>query len=142
MSDLPSLTFSTESSLVRDSSGDPVGMLNNQDRDTSMTSLADDGDDDLGFCSPRPVATPRPRDLVQPPAFMVDIDDPDALDSLLQSLIRPNPADRPTVDQVLSSGGVCWVAQRRRAGATIYEGNWGPADDVLHVAQDVEMTDF
>ena len=143
MSDLPSLTFSSESSLVRDESGDPVGMLNNSGHDTSMTSFADDDDDDLGFCSPRPAATPRPRDLVQPPAFMVDINDSDALDKLLQSLIRPVPAERPTVDQILSSGGVHWVASRRRAGATIYEGNWGPANDVLdHAAQDVEMLDF
>ena len=30
----------------------------------------------------------------------------------------------------------------RRAGATVYEGNWGPADDVLEPEQDVEMTDI
>jgi mitosis inhibitor protein kinase SWE1 len=40
---------------------------------------------------------------------------------------------------------VQWVEQRRRAGATVYEGNWGPADDVLNHGldeQDVEMLDI
>jgi len=142
MSDLPSLTFSTESSLVRDESGDPVSMLNESDDMTGSTILDNDDENDLGFDSPRPVATPRPRDLVQPPAFMVDSSHEDALERVLQLLINPNPDERPTIEQVLGFGGVQWVAARRRAGATIYEGNWGPADDTLSSAQDIEMADF
>jgi len=142
MSDLPSLTFSTESSLVRDESGDPVSMLNDSDDMTGSTILDNNDDNDLGFDSPRPVATPRPRDLVQPPAFMVDSSHEDALERVSQLLIKPNPDERPTIEQVLAFGGVQWVAARRRAGATIYEGNWGPADDTLSMAQDVEMADF
>jgi len=140
MSDLPSLTFSTESSLVRDESGDPVSMLTD---DMTGSTIMDDDENDLGFDSPRPVATPRPRDLVQPPAFMVDSNHEDALEHILQSLTRPNPDERPTIEQVLAFGGVQWVAARRRAGATIYEGNWGPADDSSSsLAQDIEMADF
>lgn len=139
MSDLPSLTFSTESSLVRDESGDPVSMLTD---DLTGSTIVDD-ENDLGFDSPRPVATPRPRDLVQPPSFMVDSNHEDALEHILQLLTRPNPDERPNIEQVLAFGGVQWVAARRRAGATIYEGNWGPADDTSSsLAQDIEMADL
>jgi mitosis inhibitor protein kinase SWE1 len=34
---------------------------------------------------------------------------------------------------------VQWAESRRRAGATVFEGNWGPADEVL--AEDAEMID-
>ena len=143
MSDLPSLTFSSDSSLVRDESGDPVSMLDEASKETLRQAIdTDEEDDDLGFCSPRAAATPRARDLVQPPSFMVDPNHPDALEKVLHGLMCPNPDDRPTIKQVLGCGGVEWVARRRRAGATIYEGNWGPADDVLSTSQDVEMLDI
>lgn len=135
LSDLPSLTFSSESTLSRDASGDPVG-----------THASDDTiqfGDDLDF-KPVRSTTPRNDDLLQPPNFMIDDSDPEALDKLVQWLINPSPDERPSVDQVLECGGVQWVAARRRAGATVYEGNWGPADDVLNSAQggDVDMMDI
>ncbi|KAG8623430.1 hypothetical protein KVT40_008406 [Elsinoe batatas] len=139
MSDLPSLTFSSDSTLVRDESGDPVSMMDGMSHDTLGSEM--DDDDDLGFCNRRMVATPRARDLVQPPKFMVDSHNAQSLESLVQRLISPNPDERPTVDGVLFSEGVEWTARRRRAGATIYEGNWGPADDVLSHGQDIEMFD-
>ena len=73
---------------------------------------------------------------------MVDHNDPDALDRVVQWMISPNPDARPTVDQLLHAGGVQWVEARRRAGATIYEGSWGPADSVVSHGQDVEMMDI
>lgn len=142
MSDLPSLTFSSDSTLVRDESGDPVSLAEEMSNDTLCTPMQEDGDDDLGFFPRRNPATPRARDLVQPPDFMVDPHNPQSLESLVQRLISPNPDERPTVDDILSSEGVQWTARRRRAGATIYEGNWGPADDVLNHGQDIEMLDF
>jgi mitosis inhibitor protein kinase SWE1 len=54
-------------------------------------------------------------------------------------MISPAPQDRPIIQQVLKAQGVRWVQSRRRAGATVFEGNWGPADDVL--ADDAEMMD-
>ncbi|PSK56735.1 Mitosis inhibitor protein kinase wee1 [Elsinoe australis] len=141
MSDLPSLTFSSDSTLVRDESGDPVSLADEMSNDTLCTPMQED-DDDLGFFPRRNPATPRARDLVQPPDFMVDPHNPQSLESLVQRLISPNPDERPTVDDILSSEGVQWTARRRRAGATIYEGNWGPADDVLNHGQDIEMLDF
>ncbi|CAK4004790.1 Mitosis inhibitor kinase wee1 [Lecanosticta acicola] len=143
LSDLPSLTWSSDSSLVRDESGDPVELLNGQSNESLCTS--NQGDDDLSFLRPTAPKTERAQDLVQPPNFMVDHTDPEALNRMVQWLICPDPDQRPCVDQVLSAGSVQWVQQRRRAGATIYEGSWGPADDVLnHGAEhdDVEMTDI
>jgi len=147
MSDLPSLTWSSESSLVRDDSGEPVDMLHAPSHESLY--MSDQGDDDLSFLRPLPPAAAaaaphvkRSQDLVQPPNFMVDATDPEALQQVVQWLIAPNPDARPTIDQLLASGGVQWVAKRRRAGATVYEGNWGPADDVLNHEQDVEMLDI
>lgn len=135
LSDLPSLTFSSESSLPRDASGDPVNVNGSEDN----ISFGDD----LDFTPVRVRATPRRDDLLQPPNFMVDQNDPEALDRLVQGLINPSPDERPSVDQILACGGVQWVALRRRAGATVYEGNWGPAHDQLELAQgDVEMMDI
>lgn len=137
LSDLPELTFSSESSLPRDDSGDPV---NTTPGGTAMDTF-DDDDDDFSL-NPRPSNPYRTHDLVKPPRFMVDPNDPEALDKVVQWMISPLPEDRPLVDQLLACGGVRWVECRRRAGATIFEGNWGPADDVLGAAQDVEMLDI
>jgi mitosis inhibitor protein kinase SWE1 len=54
-------------------------------------------------------------------------------------MISPEPLDRPTADEVLATYGLQFVNQRRRAGATVFEGNWGPADEIL--AEDAEMID-
>ncbi|KAI4149512.1 MAG: hypothetical protein L6R39_002490 [Caloplaca ligustica] len=140
MSDVPSLTSSSElSNIPRDSTGKPI---------TPETSVDDFyGSDDFG--SPDAfyrdqVKRAQPRvlrtgELLDPPEFMVDANHPQALDNIVRWMISPETADRPTIDQVLNTTGVQWVAARRRAGATIFEGNWGPADDVL--ADDAEMID-
>ncbi|KAL8927398.1 MAG: hypothetical protein Q9172_001396 [Xanthocarpia lactea] len=142
MSDVPSLTWSSEnSSVLRDSSGKPI----------TPDSSVDDfyGSDDFG--SPdrvsakrdqnkrRPPKILRTGELLRPPDFMVDAHNPEALDNVVRWMISPNTSDRPFIDQILGTAGVEWVAARRRAGATIFEGNWGPADDVL--ADDAEMID-
>lgn len=137
MSDLPSLSWSSEGSLLRDESGE---ILNDQSVESLCPSQV--GDDELAFLRPAGPKIPRNHELVTPPNFMVDRSDPEALDSVVQWMITPDPDHRPTVDQLLACGGVMWVEHRRRAGATIWEGNWGPADDVLCHGQDVEMMDI
>jgi len=138
MSDLPSLTWSSESDLPRDESGDPIDFFSSMAREPFF--LGADGDEDsFGFLR-APVAH-RDEDLVKPPNFMVDPEDHEALDKVVQWMISPQPDERPVIDQVYHCGGVQWVEKRRRAGATIYEGNWGPADDVLNHEQDVDMVD-
>ncbi|KAK3672194.1 mitosis inhibitor protein kinase swe1 [Recurvomyces mirabilis] len=142
VSELPSLTWTSDSSLPRDESGDPLDMQAGVSNDSLAFSVQ--GEDDLGFLRPTIKGHSRKssRDLVSPPNFMVDHNDPDALDRVVQWMISPNPDARPTVDQLLRAGGVQWVEARRRAGATIYEGSWGPADSVVSHGQDIEMMEF
>ena len=140
MSDLPSLTWSSDSSLVRDESGDPVELMHGNSNDSLC--LSNPGDDDLSFLKPQVPTFKRSGDLVKPPNFMVDPTDPESLDQVVQGMICPDPDQRPDIIQVLAVGGVQWVEHRRRAGATVYEGSWGPADDVLNHEQDVEMLDI
>ena len=147
MSDVPSLTWSSEtSSILRDSSGKPLS----QGDSIEDFYGSDSGGDDFG--SPRflrgrrvkelengPFKLYRSGELAHPPPFMVDSNDPEALDNIVRWMISPETINRPVVDQILGTVGVQWAESRRRAGATIFEGNWGPADEVL--ADDAEMID-
>ncbi|KAA6413305.1 MAG: kinase [Lasallia pustulata] len=147
MSDVPSLTWSSEASnIFRDSSGKP---LSYEDSAEDFYG-SDSGGDDFGspnFLRRRRREQQRENrshplrsgELAEPPSFMVDPNDQEALEKVVRWMISPQPEDRPVVDQILGTAGVQWAETRRRAGATIYEGNWGPADDVL--ADDAEMID-
>lgn len=155
MSDVPSLTWSNGSSVPRDATGVPV-----EESQISMDSLVSDDDIETDFGSPTMTSRRRnvgasskslshnPGDLFgsmrrgelhHAPAFMRDMYHEHALDRIVRWMISPAPLDRPQIQQVLASEGVQWVQSRRRAGATVFEGNWGPADDVL--ADDAEMMD-
>ncbi|KAL9124359.1 MAG: hypothetical protein Q9217_006303 [Psora testacea] len=147
MSDVPSLTWSSENSNVpRDSSGKPLSQME------SLEEFYGSDSGDEAFGSPNPLRSRRNQpikklpanihrsgELAEPPSFMVDQNNPEALDNVVRWMISPKAADRPNVDQILGTTGVKWAERRRRAGATIFEGNWGPADEVL--ADDAEMID-
>jgi mitosis inhibitor protein kinase SWE1 len=152
-SDVPSLTFS-ESVLVRDATGLPV-----DESDLTMDSFCSDDEIDTDFGSPtlssrkRNITSSRSLshdpgnlfgcmrrgELHQAPDFMSDTHHADSLDTLVQAMLRGQPEERPQIHQVLEAKGVQWVDRRRRAGATVFEGEWGPADDIL--AHDSEMID-
>ena len=143
ISDVPSLTHTSDSSLQRDESGDPLTnpFFGNTSNETLLGS--DMGDDDLG---PIKTINSKPAKLegrFDPPNFMVDRDDPQALENVVQWMICPEPRQRPEIDQLLGCGGVNWVERRRRAGATVYEGVWGPEDNVLRSegGGDIDMLD-
>ncbi|KAJ5896596.1 uncharacterized protein N7473_005995 [Penicillium subrubescens] len=140
MSDVPSLTWSSETSIFRDASGNPIS------EESSFEELcaSDLGDHDFdGFLSVpkahKPSRAARSGELVHPPDFMIDARHDQALDKIVGWMISPKPQDRPTADQILETYGVQFVNRRRRAGATVFEGNWGPADEML--AEDAEMID-
>lgn len=143
MSDVPSLTWSSETSIFRDASGNPVS------EESSFDELcaSDLGDDDFGvdyltcrkLTEPKQPRLARSGELINPPEFMVDSHHAQALDKIVRWMISPEPLDRPTADQILETYGLQFVNQRRRAGATVFEGNWGPADEIL--AEDAEMID-
>ena len=149
MSDVPSLTWSSETStILRDCAGIPLSP------EVSVGSFyeSDSAGEDLptsSFLWRRREGESkrqsgksqmlRTGELAQPPDFMIDANHAEALDRVVRWMISPEPANRPVVDEILRTRGVSWAESRRRAGATIYEGNWGPADEIL--ADDAEMID-
>ncbi len=136
MSDVPSLTWSSASNVLRDSSGNPVSPRSAAVEPFELSS----GESDWQMLtSPGRMNTIkhdrpgvyREGELRQPPNFMIDPQHEQALDRLVRWMISPSPMDRPVVDQLLDTVGIKWAEARRRAGATVFEGNWGPGDDVL-----------
>ena len=146
MSDVPSLTWSSENSnVLRDSSGKPITPDSSVDDFYGSDAITDEciSANAIHRAREQPRRS-QPRilrtgELLDPPDFMTNANNPQALDNLVRWMISPDTAERPVIDQVLNTTGVQWVGARRRAGATIFEGNWGPADDVL--ADDAEMID-
>ncbi|ORY11784.1 hypothetical protein BCR34DRAFT_483636 [Clohesyomyces aquaticus] len=136
--EIPSLTWSAESSLQRDANGDPIIDPESLNGSSETLCVSDAEDDPLKFLH-IPSIPRHPDELVKPPTFMIDPEDNEAMDKIVQSMMNPNPDERPTIDQVYRSGGCQWVERRRRAGATVYEGNWGPADDVLGFTDHLDM---
>lgn len=141
MSDVPSLTSSSDvTEISRDSLGHPVtspvkpsGI--GRPMDPRYASF------DFGFETkpPSPGKGYRPGELKIAPEFMTNAKHSSALDKIVRWMISPEPRHRPIVNDLLASEGIRWVALRRRAGATIYEGNFGPADEIL--SHDAEMID-
>lgn len=155
ISDVPSLTWSNDSTMPRDATGIPL-----EESDISMESFCSDDEIETDFGSPtmqtrrRNAGTShkslshdpanlfgssRRGELHRAPSFMRRIAHENRLEKMVRWMISPNPHERPAIHKVLESRGVQWVESRRRAGATVFEGNWGPADDVL--ADDAEMMD-
>lgn len=146
ISDVPSLTFSSDAStLPRDTS-----TITAPDSSSFEDFYASDSSSDFGNpvalrhnvtqpTKPSTARYQREGELAEAPNFMVDANDQEALDNVVRWMITPEPTARPIADQILSTKGVQWVTKRARAGATVYEGLWGPADEVL--ADDAEMID-
>jgi mitosis inhibitor protein kinase SWE1 len=146
MSDVPSLTWSSGTSgISRDATGNPISQGSSldieQDPDSCDIDVVDvDGSHGAGSQHhQKPFHHPRSGELVSPPQFMIDPSHEQALDRIVRWMISPDPSDRPLATDVLDTEGVRFAEARRRAGATIFEGNWGPADDIL--AEDAEMID-
>ena len=139
MSDVPSLTWSSETSNInRDASGNPVveDAIANMEHDGIDIIHTDEEHEQVASQIPRLV---RSGELVHPPAFMIEANHEQSLEGIVRWMISPNPADRPLAGDLAQTEGVMWAGTRRRAGATVFEGNWGPADEVL--AEDAEMID-
>lgn len=155
ISDVPSLSWSNDSTIPRDATGIPL-----EEGDIGMESFGSDDDIETDFGSPtlhnrrriyggsnkslshNPAnlfGSTRGGELHRAPSFIKNADHENTLRKLILWMISPDPRDRPVIQEVLQARGVRWVQSRRRAGATVFEGNWGPADHVL--ADDAEMMD-
>ena len=62
---------------------------------------------------------------------MIEQNDDNSMDRVVKAMLHQDPDMRPTAEQVLQCFGCRWVESRRRAGATVYEGNFGPSEEVL-----------
>lgn len=51
------------------------------------------------------------------------------LDSLVSKMLNPNPFDRPTAKMILEMNECVLIENRRKASATIFEGEFGPNSD-------------
>ncbi|CAG5158956.1 uncharacterized protein ALTATR162_LOCUS5340 [Alternaria atra] len=126
---LPSLTWSADSStLSRDSHGDPVSETARPSMDGFL--MSDAAEDSMASLMVKPASNPE-EELARAPSFMVQRNDPNSMDHIVYAMLNRDPDMRPTAEQVLQCYGCRWVESRRRAGATIYEGNFGPSDEVL-----------
>ncbi|EHY59479.1 mitosis inhibitor protein kinase swe1 [Exophiala dermatitidis] len=147
MSDVPSLTWSSGTSgILRDSSGNPISPNASLDAKDQVSYPQDvevieseQTDDTATQHDGKTLDHPRSGELISPPQFMVDPSHESALDRIVRWMISPDPNDRPVASDLLNTEGVRWAEARRRAGATVFEGNWGPADEIL--AEDAEMID-
>lgn len=145
-SEIPSLT--KEEDVMRDATGIPI-----EDTERSVGVTSDENHEvkqARSNISPRGGSRQsgdifglgRKNELLQPPVFMRDASDPSSLDTVIKGMLNPEPAHRPTVSAVLDCHAIEWISSRRRAGATVFEGNWGPADEPAElVSLDTEMTD-
>ncbi|KAI0842714.1 hypothetical protein F5Y06DRAFT_133652 [Hypoxylon sp. FL0890] len=145
-SEIPLLTQGT-TAVARDATGMPI-----DDSDRSANLFADEN---TSHDAPRSYnfrsttrqsgdifGLGRKSELQHPPDFMRDPTNSNSLDVVVRSMLMPDPRLRPTTSQLLSLDGARWVASRRRAAATVFEGNWGPGDEVTApISLDTEMTD-
>lgn len=61
------------------------------------------------------------------PEFLVN--NSHCLDRLVSQMLKPHPFDRPTAKDILTLAECVEIESRRKAGATIFEGEFGPNDD-------------
>ncbi|MBE3046770.1 protein kinase [Candidatus Bathyarchaeota archaeon] len=108
----------------------------------SPTNFEEAITDASGQAGPVPdFGTPSHTPLADPPPFMSDKAHPSSLDTVVRHLTHPEPAKRPLIDDVLQLESIQWVAARRRGAATVFEGYWGPEDEVMSLgASDYDAT--
>ncbi|KAL5629753.1 hypothetical protein BROUX41_001359 [Berkeleyomyces rouxiae] len=139
LSDVPSLTFGSVNDLSQASTATDLSCL---EPSPSRFSVASNDGEPVSTGVPDFGPTDFPA-LEEPPSFMVNEEDMFSLDYLAAAMISPNPASRPTVEQILNWEAMRWVSERRRMPATIYEGRWGPSLQTAKMCQgeDTEMMD-
>lgn len=156
LSEVPSLTWSNASSINRDATGMPIDEEIDVDHD--MTEILDsDYEMDMEEDLPRPQGRRRNFNPVKrstshdaanlfgssrhrgesakAPDFMTNQYDANSLDSIVKWMLSPIPDDRPSINEFMEHPSMVWIRDHRRAGATVFEGNWGPNEERLAVTK-------
>ncbi|KAK6520612.1 hypothetical protein TWF506_000863 [Arthrobotrys conoides] len=147
LSEIPDLTpESLMHSCIRDDRGFPIIM--NDD------SLGDIGEDS-SFCADSSFTVPtsnpdgmfakymsnpnfrarETEDLINPPRYL----EGDSLKFMINWLISPDPALRPSTSEILGSPEVRWIKGHRTTGALVYEGEWGPQASTCEILDDMDI---
>lgn len=138
-SEVPTLTQESNT-IVRDATGMPI-----DDSERSVNLYGDDQPDRYKFQARHNgdiFGLGRKSELQQPPDFMKDPSHDHSLDTIVKSMLHPDPYSRPTVFHLLYYEATTWVETRRRAAATVFEGNWGPGDVIMEpMSLDIQMID-
>ncbi|KAI1013586.1 hypothetical protein LB503_001636 [Fusarium chuoi] len=136
LSEVPSLTWNPSIEVQRDATGNPTEIMHSDDFTSGKTH------------DPSNLFGPSKRsELLQPPEFMANATHSSSLDLIVRWMTAQEPSERPTVHQVLELEGLQWVGHHRAAPATVYEGNWGPDEELIPISiaeggdSDTEMTD-
>ncbi|KAI1054024.1 hypothetical protein LB507_007234 [Fusarium sp. FIESC RH6] len=139
LSEVPSLTWNPSIEVQRDATGNPTEGMHSDEFTSGKTH---DPSNLFGSY--------KRSELQQPPDFMVNAMHSSSLDSIVRWMTAQEPSERPSVHQVLALDGMQWIGHQRAAPATVYEGNWGPAEmfpvSNIFIAEgdgdsDTEMTD-
>ncbi|KAM0555029.1 hypothetical protein ACHAPJ_006377 [Fusarium lateritium] len=134
LSEVPSLTWTPSSEVQRDATGNPTEAIHSDEFTSEKTH---DPSNLFGSF--------KRSELQQPPEFMVNPHHSSSLDSIVRWMTAQEPNERPSVQHVLEIEGMQWVGHHRAAPATVYEGNWGPAEifpvSIAEGDSDTEMTD-
>lgn len=134
-SEVPTLTQDA-SAIARDATGLPVDEAgaSNKRHGYKIRRNSRHASDIFGLV--------KKNELQEPPAFMTDPAHSNSLDVVVKSMLAAEPSRRPQVSDILGLDALCWINSRQRASATVFEGNWGPADEILEPQSfDTEMTD-
>lgn len=132
LSEVPSLTWNPSSNVERNSDGVPTG---EDDSDGFHGDFTHDAGNLFGSA--------KRSELQLPPEFMVNAAHCSSLDQIVRWMTAEEAYNRPTVDQILELEGMRWIGEHRAAPATVYEGNWGPAESIpvaIVEDDDTEMT--
>ncbi|KAF4954807.1 hypothetical protein FSARC_12024 [Fusarium sarcochroum] len=134
LSEVPSLTWTPSIEVQRDATGNPTEAIHSDEFESGKTH---DPSNLFGSF--------KRSELQQPPEFMVNAMHSSSLDSIVRWMTVQEPSERPSVQHVLELEGMQWVGHHRAAPATVYEGNWGPAEmfpvSIAEGDSDTEMTD-
>lgn len=153
LSSVPALTSAENQDTKRDLRGVPIAPDTTPFEDVvAGLDMQASRRDEFPFGLAQPTYNPSnlfgtPKRSSEPtaPAFMLNPEHSGSLDTFVQWLIQPEPADRPKISDVLQFASMQWVSTTRRAPATVFEGNWGPAErmpiEPSYTNADVEMTD-
>jgi mitosis inhibitor protein kinase SWE1 len=77
----------------------------------------------------------------------MDVDRPKVLeagrlDDMVKWMLSPHPLERPSCRDILESDEIVWVDRRRRAGAVIFEGDFGPDEDGAIMETEMDDEDW